>query len=116
MKRTTRRRFIEDSILAAAAVAAPWPVLAQETKSGSPNNRLRVAVIGCGIRGKQHVQELSHVHDCEIVYVCDPDQDRVTELAAAVAKQQGSAPKAVRDMRKIFDDRSVDAVFIAAPN
>jgi len=119
MQSITRRRFLEDSMLAAAAVAAgPLAVAgpAQEKKAGSANNRIRVAILGCRIRGKQHAQELANLDDCEVAYVCDPDSDLVAELAAAVAKQQGIAPKTAQDMRRIFDDRAVDAVFIATPN
>ena len=116
MPSITRRRFLEDSMLAAAAVAAgPLAVAgpAQEKKAGGANNRIRVAILGCRIRGKQHAQELANLDDCEVAYVCDPDRDLVAELAAAVAKQQGIAPKTAQDMRRIFDDRAVDAVFIA---
>ncbi|NDH04786.1 gfo/Idh/MocA family oxidoreductase [bacterium] len=37
-------------------------------------------------------------------------------LAAVVGKQQGNVPKTTQDMRRVFDDKSVDAVFIATPN
>src|ERR1035441_5784605 len=115
MQSITRRRFLEDSMLAAAAAAAgvALPLRAQEKKPGTANNRIRVAILGCRIRGKQHAQELANLDDCEVAYVCDPDSDLVAELAAAVAKQQGIAPKTAQDMRRIFDDRAVDAVFIA---
>jgi predicted dehydrogenase len=119
MQSITRRRFLEDSMLAAAAAAAgasALPLRAQEKKPGSANNRVRVAILGCRIRGKQHAQELASVRDCEIVYVCDPDRDLAGELAASVAKQQGTAPRTAQDMRRVFDDRGVDAVFVAAPN
>jgi predicted dehydrogenase len=103
-------------LAAAAAAASALPVRAEEKRPGRPSNRLRVAVLGCRIRGRQHAQELGRLRDCEIVCVCDPDKDLAGELAAAVAKQQGSAPKAVQDLRRILDDPSVDAVFIATPN
>jgi predicted dehydrogenase len=103
-------------LAAAAAAAPPLAGRAEDKGSGSPNNRLRVAVLGCRIRGKQHAQELSRLRDCEIVCVCDPDKDLAGELAAAVEKQQSSAPKAFQDLRRILDDPSVDAVFIATPN
>jgi len=48
--------------------------------------------------------------------LCDPDTLLSAELAAIVEKQQGSAPKTTQDMRKVFDDKSIDAVFIATPN
>ncbi len=119
MHSLTRRRFLEDSMLATAALAAaatPRFARADEPSSGQPSNRVRVAVLGCRIRGKQHVSELAKVPDCEIAYVCDPDRDLVGELATVVEQQQGRAPQAVQDMRRVFDDKSVDAVFIATPN
>jgi predicted dehydrogenase len=119
MHSLTRRHFLEDSMLAAAALAAaavPQLIYAEDKPTGAPSNKVRVAMIGCRVRGKQHVAELAKVPDCEIVYVCDPDRDLAAELATIVEKQQGKAPQAVQDMRRIFDDKSVDAVFIAAPN
>lgn len=118
MSRATRRRFLEDSMLAAAAVAlanSP-PVRADEPQEPSGSQRQRVAIVGCGVRGKQHAHYLSEIPDVEIVYVCDADSLRAAELAASVDQQQGSRPQAVQDMRRVFDDESVEAVFIAAPN
>src|SRR5579859_6226313 len=119
MQSITRRRFLEDSMLAAAAAAVgatALPLWAQEKKRGSANDRIRVAILGCRIRGKQHAKELAPLRDCEIAYVCDPDRDLANDLAAAVEKQQGTAPKTVQDMRRVFDDHAVDAVFVATPN
>ncbi|MBI4660201.1 MAG: Gfo/Idh/MocA family oxidoreductase [Verrucomicrobia bacterium] len=120
MNSITRRRFLEDSMLAAAAVVAgaalPLPAPAQEKKPASPNHTIRAAILGCRIRGKQHAQALGALQDCQITYVCDPDRDLANELAASVEKKQGRAPQAVQDMRRVFDDSAVDAVFIAAPN
>ena len=83
MHSITRRRFLEDSMLAAAAAAvgsAEMAVRAQEKKPGSANNRIRVAILGCRIRGQQHAQELGPLRDCEIAYVCDPDRVLADEL------------------------------------
>jgi len=117
----TRRRFLEESMLATAAAAAgavaPGSLHgADANPAGSPNNRLHVAIIGGRIRGTQHAQELAHIPDCIISYVCDPDRDVAAELAAKVTRQQGRAPKVVQDMRRIFENEAIDAVFIAAPN
>lgn len=114
-----RRMFMEDSMLATAALAAaasPLTILSQEKSTGNPSNRVRVAILGCRIRGKQHASELAKVPDCEIAYVCDPDKNLASELSTIIEKQQGRAPKAVQDMRRVFEDKSVDAVFIATPN
>ena len=94
----------------AAVAGGALPLQAQEKKPGNANNRIRVAILGCRIRGKQHAQELGLLRDCEIAYVCDPDRDLASDLASAVEKQQGNAPKTAQDMRRIFDDHAVDAV------
>src|SRR5207249_4971063 len=44
------------------------------------------------------------------------DRQLADELADAVDKQQGRRPKAVQDLRVVFDDKTVDTVSIAAPN
>src|SRR5438445_6752172 len=117
MSNITRREFLEDSILAAAAAASlPLPVLAEERHATSANDKITVAIIGCGIRGKQHADELAKLPDCEIAYVCDPDRDRAAEVAANLVAKNRAQPKAVQDLRVILDDKSVAAVFIATPN
>ncbi len=120
MSHLTRRRFLEDSLLAtaaAAAAAAPSSLLAAEesTKPG-PNEKITAAIIGCGIRGKQHASELARLADCHVAYVCDPDRDRAAEVAAQLVEKGRPAPKAVQDLRTVYDDKSVDVAFICAPN
>src|SRR5438132_2697824 len=117
MNSITRRQFLENSILAAAAAASvPAPLLAAEQRAVSANDKITVAIVGCGIRGKQHADELARLSDCEIAYVCDPDRDRAAEVAAHLVAKNRAQPKAVQDLRVILDDKSVAAVFIATPN
>jgi predicted dehydrogenase len=120
MSSLNRRRFFEDSLLATAAVAAasrPVTLLvAAEDNPKGPNDKITAAIIGCGIRGEQHANELVKLKDCEIAYVCDPDSDRAAKLATTVGQKNGREPKAVQDLRTVFDDKSVDVVFVATPN
>jgi len=97
MSHITRRQFLEDSILAAAAAASlPLPVLAAERRVASANDRITAAIIGCGIRGKQHADELAKLPDCEIAYVCDPDRDRAAEVAAHLIAKNRPGQKQFR--------------------
>ncbi|MBL9155759.1 MAG: Gfo/Idh/MocA family oxidoreductase [Verrucomicrobiales bacterium] len=114
----TRRRFFEDSLIAAAATALPLRAIAQSTTAPvSPNERITAAIIGCGIRGKAHARELARLPDCDIAYVCDPDLDRADEVGALLTGElKRPMPKKVQDLRVILDDPAVDAVFIATPN
>jgi predicted dehydrogenase len=115
----TRRKFLEDSILAAAAAAAssiPARAVAAGQRAVSANDKITVAIIGCGIRGKQHASELASLPDCEIAYVCDPDRDRAAEVAADLVARKRPQPKAVQDLRVVLNDKLVAAVFITTPN
>lgn len=121
MTRYTRRRFLEDSVLAAAVAAAgSLPVakaLAADTKqSASPNEKLSIAIVGVGGRGGEHLQAFSSRKDIEVAYIVDPDETIGNKRADAVAKKQGRRPKYVRDMREAFDDKSLDLVSTATPN
>jgi predicted dehydrogenase len=116
MRSLTRRRFFEDSLMAATAVSLPAPLFAAETMPVSANEKITAAIIGCGIRGKAHARELARLADCDVAYVCDPDLDRADELGALLIELKRPMPKKVQDLRKVLEDKSVDVVFIASPN
>jgi predicted dehydrogenase len=120
MARHTRRRFLEDTLLAAAAAAAApagAAFAAKERQSTSPNEKLSVGVIGVRGRGGSHLSAFVGRSDTEVTYICDADekvgQDRAEQVAR---KQDGRKPKFVQDMRRMFDDPSVDIVTSATPN
>ncbi len=116
MKNITRRRLFEDSIMAAAAITLPVSLVAADPVSKSSNEKLTAAIIGCGIRGKAHARELAKLADCDIAYVCDPDLDRADEVGDLLVELNRPMPKKVQDLRVVFDDKSVDVVFVATPN
>ena len=116
-----RRRFLEDSMLATAAALAAGPassLLADEKPQAvkSPNERLRVAVVGVRGRGGSHINAYAGGSQTEITYVCDADINVANSRADGIAKKQGWRPKVETDMRKVFDDPNVDIVTTATPN
>jgi predicted dehydrogenase len=116
MSRFSRRLFLQESLLATTAIAAGsrGVLAAAETapQSASPNERLSVAVIGVRGRGGDHAKAFSARQDCAVTYICDAD----SQAGGSVAERFESKPKFVADMRRIFDDPSVDIVSIATPN
>ena len=112
----TRRRFFEDSLMAAAAVALPKTVLGADPTAVSANEKLTAAIIGCGIRGKAHARELAKLADCDVAWVCDPDLDRADEVGALLVELKRPMPRKAQDLRVVLEDKSVDVVFIATPN
>ncbi len=119
MRPLTRRQFIEDSLLAATAAMAgrAAPAAAQEPpKPVSPNERLRVAVVGVRGQGSVHVVRWSAVAGVEIAALCDVDSNVVGEVVKTVEKKSGKTPQVIPDMRKMLEDKSIDVVSIATPN
>jgi len=124
----TRREFLErGSILAAAAASLGLPtVRAEETaKKGSPNERLKVAVVGVRSRGMSHIGTaekgkasgfLDPDNNCEIVAVCDADSGVIGNAMKKIQETQGAEPAFVQDFRKLLDDKSIDIISIATPN
>ncbi len=92
-----------------AAAVTLGAVAAPAIQARGANEAVVVGVVGCS-RGRAVGSEF-HALGAKIAYACDPDQGR-----AEKGKKSLSAEKAVADLRKILDDRSVDAVVIAAPD
>jgi predicted dehydrogenase len=66
--------------------------------------------------GGNHLRLLAARRDVEVAYVCDVDRDRLSEGASVVEKGSGKAPRGVADLRRVLDDRRVEAVWIATPD
>ena len=123
MTSKSRRKFLEESMIATAAILSAEsalrasPCQTDATNSSlSPNEILRHAVIGCRIRGKVHAAEFAKIKGVEVAYVCDPDVQLAETLASTIEKTTGKKPKVVQDLRRINDDKSVDTISVAAPN
>jgi predicted dehydrogenase len=70
---------------------------------------VRIAVVGAGYWGINHVRAFAHARDCELVAVCDPD-------ARALERAAQFAPRARRcaALEEVLG-RDVDAVVLATP-
>jgi len=101
----TRRTFFQGAAYAAAA-----------TRVMGANDRVRVGIIGLGGRGQNHLSEFLRFPDSQVAALCDVNQP-ARERSQAVVQRAGS-PKAKEfvDMRKLFDDKEIDAVTMATPN
>ena len=121
MSKQTRRDFLESSLFAAAAAslaAVPSTASSAEsvTRKKSPNERLRIACIGVGGRGGEHVHEFGRNPHCEIVAIVDADQDHGKRRVELIKDWLHQEPKLYVDLRKMLEDPSIDAVSIATPN
>lgn len=125
MSRITRRSFLEQTLLTAAAglaaaqSAAPARGEAPATapsKRGSANERVAIAVIGVHGRGLAHIESFADDQSLDIVAFCDVDEAQFAK-PQQMLKDRGRPPaKQYQDIRKLLDDKDVHAVSIATPN
>ncbi len=114
-KKVTRRSFLsEGGKLAAGAVAGASVLnaVARERVLGA-NERINMAVIGIRSRGAQHYREWCKIPHVHVKTLCDVDEalfpDRVKELETLQDKRPGTEV----DIRRVLEDKSIDAVSIA---
>ncbi|MFC1805798.1 Gfo/Idh/MocA family protein [Planctomycetota bacterium] len=106
--RVSRRKFIGGSVAAGAAMLLPGRLAL------GANEEVRVAVVGLGGKGSQHVDEFAKVKGVRVAAVSDIDTVRLTE-SGAVKKLPGKVSRH-QDFRRILDDKNIDAMVFATPN
>ena len=118
-----RREFLETGGKAALGVglgitvasALATPSYAQEQKV-SANNKILVGCIGVGGQGTGDMQAFMSCPDVEVVAVCDVDTNFLNNAASIVEKKYGRKPIAVKDFRKLLENKDIDAVMIGTPD
>ena len=112
-----RRQFLGSSAKNAAGVAAGVVGLtAAAAIAGSPNERIRVGVIGVRGHGKELLPRLAGLPNTSVAVVCDIDESVLPAALKAVEQVQGTPPRVERDFRRLLDDPEIDAVVIATPD
>jgi predicted dehydrogenase len=111
MSTESRRGFLQ-----AAAVVSAGAFAGTATGASIDDRRLKLGLIGCGGMGSGHLRELSKRTDAEVTWVCDVDSQRLAAAAKIVEEGSGKAPQTAGDLRRLLEDSSVDAVFIATPD
>jgi predicted dehydrogenase len=110
-----RRSFLKQSALAAGSAA--FSSLARPSRAAdSPSESVGVAVIGVNGRGAALADGFASVGGARIVTICDVDERVIDKAVNAIAGRQTTTPKRATDLRRVFDDPSVDAVAIATPD
>jgi predicted dehydrogenase len=107
---TDRRTFLK---LASASALAATTARATRAVGNSPNDKLTVALVGCGGRGMHDAGLFKEIPNVEIIYVCDCHEGR----REAAAKMLGiDSSRAIADMRRLLDDKSLDALVVTTPD
>ena len=111
-----RREFLGKTVIGTAGVAIGASGLMISSCKGA-NDKIVLAIIGAGGRGLPCIINCCKVNEnVEIKTVCDVNDVRSARGASEIEKQLGYKPQTTRNMKEVFDDRDVDAVWISTPD
>lgn len=113
----SRRKFVKDASLSSMAIGlTPQLIKAQ---ANVVKDKVRVGIIGTGLRGQSHLDMLCERTDTVIVSFADPDKNMLGSAQKILAK--AGRPAAVEfnngneDYKNLLKRGDIDAVIIATP-
>ena len=109
----SRRDFIKLGSIGALGIT----LLPSTIARASASDRIRIAHIGLGGMGNQHMNWFVALPDVDIVALCDVDQDHLNSTMQSLKTlKPGSEVKSYEDFRHVLDRKDIDAVTIATPD
>ncbi len=112
----SRRNFIQKSALAGTGISLlPHFVFSKNYNM----SKINVGLIGVGLRGTNHLENLLLRDDVEVAAICDIDQARIKlnldHIKKAGKKQPQVFGKNELDYKNLLELKELDAVIIATP-
>ena len=109
----SRRDFLRGGSLAAMmTMLGAVPLRAEEAPkpADKPVTKIKVAVIGCGVWGREILTTLQRVPQAEVVAICD-----TYESAAKRSGKLAPSAKPSADYQAVLADKDLQAVVVATP-
>jgi predicted dehydrogenase len=103
-----RRSFITKTTFA-AALGGTYHLLPAQAMGA--NDRVNLAVIGMGKRGRKLLRQFNGINNVAILAVCDADNKRMD-----AADRLAPKAKKIQDFRKVLEMNELDGVVITTPN
>src|SRR4026208_796198 len=113
MRFSSRRAFLQYSAMAAGPVGS---LIRPGMAKSSPNETVNVAVMGIRGQGAFHLKNYPKVPNVNVAAVCDIDERLFPKALAGVEAAAGKRPKTFTDIRRLLEDKDIDAISIAVPN
>mgnify|MGYP005648228083 CR=1 FL=1 len=112
MSKLSRRDFVKSSMAVGAGLALAGPA----SRVLGANDDIRVAVVGVGGQGGGHMRYFHGCKGARLVAICDVDRSHVEKRASDFEKKEGYKLKTYTDVRKLLEDKEIDAITSATPN
>lgn len=111
-----RKQFMKNAGLAAASIAL---MPAAKSFAGSSDPKVKLGIIGVGLRGQNHLELILNRNDVELTCICDID-DRMLAMAREIISKRGKKMPEIFTgdryaWKKMLERKGLDAVIIATP-
>ena len=110
-----RRTFVQNSLAAATA----FSIIPASRLMANEDKKARLAFIGVGLRGQNHLDNALRRADVDVVAICDVDE-RMLGMSADIIKKSGKpTPQIFKGdpyaYRKLLELKNIDGIIIATP-
>jgi predicted dehydrogenase len=102
--------------LTAAAITGSAQLIGTSRAWANANDRIRVAILGMGGRSRDHIKQMARIPGVELATFCDADENQMAQKATDFASSIGKKPVLQQDLRRVLEDKNIDAVTIATCN
>jgi predicted dehydrogenase len=118
---TKRREFIKKSVLGSAGIAIGGMGFTSKSYASivGANERINIAVVGIRNQGSVHIDTwcgLKENQNIAIKTLCDTDEQFFDSRSKTVQEKTGVKPLTEWDIRRVLDDKEINAVSIVVPN
>ena len=111
-----RRKFIGNTVLGATGIAMGASLFPLTSSCKGANDKIILALIGAGGRGLDTIISTCKVNEnVEIKTICEVKTTRTETAVNTIEKELGYKPATTKNMKEVFDDKDVDAVWISTP-
>ncbi|MDR1330761.1 MAG: Gfo/Idh/MocA family oxidoreductase [Tannerella sp.] len=112
-----RRNFIKQGVLASAGIGlAGANTLFGSASCVGANDRIVLAIVGTGGRGMGCITNCCKINENVVVKtVCDVNRTKLAKAVDKIEKDLGYRPGQTENMKEIFDDKDIDAVWVSTP-
>ena len=111
-QKLNRRDFLKHSALATAGFA----ILPSFIKA-APSDKVRIAHIGLGGMGNQHLSWFAKLPEVDIVALCDVDQEHLNSTFKKLQEfHPDTKAELFADFRKVLERKDIDAISVATPD
>ncbi|CAN0097886.1 unnamed protein product, partial [Chrysoparadoxa australica] len=110
-----RRSFIKKSSVGVLGITMGMTAKSYAKIMGA-NDRVNIGVAGIRQQGFNHIRNYAALNNVEVMALCDVDSRLFPERLEWLKNNGGTVPKTYVDIRKLLENKDIDAISVATPN